>query len=234
TYSAVARRADVSRTFPYQNRDAKKLVTTAALGQPIALNHAADLFKECLLVLVFEGPTDLCDLEADEGARICALNGGEDLGPGPGRVWMEKRYAVSYKQSKVFDLGAFADTMEVAGPWDQVVDIYERVKAAVAEHAFVMCHFSHAYVEGCCLYFSFAGAGGTLEETEARYDRLWKEALRAAQEAGANVSHHHGVGFSKADALVRQLGDGGMRVLRALKQTWDPAGILNPGKLGLS
>lgn len=212
----------------------KQRLTTAALGRPMALNRAADLLADCLLVLVFEGPADLCDLEAAEGARICALNGGEDLGPEPGRIWMEKRYAVSYKQSKVFDMGAFVDTMEVAASWDRVVEVYDRVREAVSPHAFVMCHFSHAYVEGCCLYFSFAGAGGSLEESERRYDRIWREALQAAQQAGANVSHHHGVGFAKADALARQLGEGGMKALRALKATWDPDGIMNPGKLGLS
>src|SRR5690606_3580326 len=142
--------------------------------------------------------------------------------------------AVSYKQSKVFDMGAFVDTMEVAASWDRVVEVYGRVREAVSPHAFVMCHFSHAYVGGCCLYFSFAGAGGSLEEREGGYERIWRVATQAAQQAGATVSHHHGVGFARADALARQLGEGGMKALRALKGTWDPDGIMNPGKLGLS
>jgi alkyldihydroxyacetonephosphate synthase len=46
------------------------------------------------------------------------------------------------------------------------------------------------------------------------------------------VTHHHGVGLLKAGWLREELGEG-FEVLRAIKATLDPAGIMNPGKLGL-
>src|SRR4029077_17568997 len=111
-------------------------------------------------------------------------------------------------------------------------DVYERVRHAVAQHAFVLCHFSHAYLEGCSLYFSFVGAGQGAEDERTKYETLWRVALSAALSAGANVSHHHGIGLLKARALQDTLGDG-RHALRALKQTFDPDGIMNPGKMGL-
>jgi alkyldihydroxyacetonephosphate synthase len=45
------------------------------------------------------------------------------------------------------------------------------------------------------------------------------------------MTHHHGVGILKAPFLERELGTTGLDVLRELKRTMDPAGILNPGKL---
>jgi alkyldihydroxyacetonephosphate synthase len=128
--------------------------------------------------------------------------------------------------------GAFADTFEVAAPWDKVLDVYEKVREAVSQHAFVLCHFSHAYLEGCSLYFSFVGAGTGGDDERERYETIWRVALSAALSAGANVSHHHGIGLLKARALQDSLGDG-RHALKALKQAFDPDGIMNPGKLGL-
>lgn len=214
-------------------RRLEQLATRTVVGRPIGLNLAVELLHECLLILIFEGPPDLCEAEAEEATRICLANEGEDRGADPARAWLGKRYAVSYKQSRVFDIGGFVDTMEVAGTWDRVVEIYERVRAAVAPLAFVMCHFSHAYLEGCCLYFTFAGAGAGLEKSEARYDELWRRATGAATSAGATASHHHGIGIVKSNAMKAELGDG-MTLVHALKDAFDPAGILNPGKLGLA
>jgi alkyldihydroxyacetonephosphate synthase len=207
------------------------MASRTVIRHPIALNKAVDLLRECLLLLIYEGSADLCELEAKEASRVCLAARGEDRGPEPARAWLQKRYAVSYKQSRVFDVGSFVDTMEVAGTWDKVMPIYEKVREALAPLAFVMCHFSHAYVEGCCLYFTFAGAGASLDDAEERYDEIWRAGLAAAREAGATASHHHGIGLSKLNSLKGELGDG-MRLVRALKTTLDPKGIMNPGKLG--
>jgi len=49
---------------------------------------------------------------------------------------------------------------------------------------------------------------------------------------GAAISHHHGIGLNRSRFLPRALGSG-FEVLRGLKATFDPKGILNPGKFGL-
>ena len=208
-----------------------RLIAPKTLGRPSLLNRAAALLKHCLLVLVFEGGTDRTLKDAEAGRELCVRAGGEDEGERPGRDWFAKRYAVSYKMSKVVDRGALADTMEVAGTWDRVMEIYERVRAAVRPLAFVLCHFSHAYPEGCSLYFTFVFSAPEGEQ-ERRYDDLWRVALQAAMSAGATVSHHHGVGLLKARELGDELGEG-RRMLVALKRAFDPDGILNPGKLTL-
>src|SRR5207302_9650667 len=116
------------------------------------------------------------------------------------------------------------------------VELYRSVRAAVGDHAFVMAHFSHAYPEGCSIYFTFAAAVPGGDEARAaaehRYDRIWRAGLSAATRAGATISHHHGVGLSKAAFMPEEHGEA-MRIFRALKQVFDPHGILNPGKLGV-
>jgi alkyldihydroxyacetonephosphate synthase len=108
---------------------------------------------------------------------------------------------------------------------------------------FVMAHLSHAYPDGCCIYFSFAGSaarrgrgigrgksGGWDAACEETYDRTWRAAQEAAIAAGGTLAHHHGVGRSKAPRLGAELG-AGVDVVRALQRAFDPHGILNPGNL---
>ena len=89
---------------------------------------------------------------------------------------------------------------------------------------------SHAYPDGCSIYFTFAASAPDRASSEALYDRAWRAALDAAIAAGGTLSHHHGVGRSKAPALGAELGLG-VEVVHALRGVFDPAGIFNPGNL---
>ncbi len=183
-----------------------------------------------MLVLVFEGPSGEVN---DDLAHATALGrgyGGKPLGEGPARHWMEHRYGVSYRQAPMFMSGAFVDTMEVAAPWSRLGELYDNVRAALGRHVFVMAHLSHAYPDGCSIYFTFAGGGKDAASQEAAYDAAWRSALDAALASGGTISHHHGVGRSKAPALGAELGLGA-DVVHALRRAFDPAGILNPGNL---
>ena len=92
-------------------------------------------------------------------------------------------------------------------------------------------HLSHSYLDGACLYFTFA-ATPPAEDVEATYVSLWDAGTRAVLDAGGNLSHHHGVGLNRDRFVAEALGPG-RDVLAALKSALDPTGILNPGKLGL-
>ncbi len=209
----------------------------AVLGaKPDWLNRAAEFLPgECLLVLGFEGQPARVIAQAKAAEAFC-LKTAKDLGPEPGEHWYATRYNVSFKQSKMYASGVFVDTMEVAATWERLMPLYFRVRAAIQKHALVMAHFSHAYPEGCSIYFTFAGAATNKEDPQAaiaRYDALWRDALVAVHEAGGTISHHHGVGQLKAHAMAQEHGSGGIAILNALKGALDPKGILNPNKLGL-
>ena len=55
--------------------------------------------------------------------------------------------------------------------------------------------------------------------------------MEAALELGAGISHHHGIGRVRRDFLARELGAGGVALLRAVKHALDPEDLLNPGVL---
>ena len=57
------------------------------------------------------------------------------------------------------------------------------------------------------------------------------EVMLHAIEVGGTITGEHGVGLSKRAWLPTQLGSPVMELQRAIKRQWDPAGILNPGKV---
>ncbi|MCA9624977.1 MAG: FAD-binding oxidoreductase, partial [Myxococcales bacterium] len=211
------------------------LVAQSALRFPGPLNQAIDTlgsraFGGAMLVLLTEGDAARVEDETPRIHKLCLDAGGEDLGEGPARHWLDRRYAVSYRQAPMFMMGTFVDTMEVAAPWARFGDLYEGVRRALGDHVMVMAHMSHAYPDGCSIYFTFAGSAGSDEEAERIYDEAWRAAAEAAIAAGGTLSHHHGVGRSKAPFLSDELGLG-IEVVRAIKGALDPDGILNPSNL---
>jgi alkyldihydroxyacetonephosphate synthase len=212
-------------------------ILRGVLRAPSLLNQMIDVlssrvFRGSMLVLIWE-ESDAGGDGRDElsiATEIAARFGARPLGEAPARRWLDHRYSVSYRQAPIFMAGAFSDTMEVAAPWSRLGALYEAVREAIGEHAFVMAHLSHAYPDGCSIYFTFVGSSPSIPDMERRYDAAWKAALDAAIAAGGTLSHHHGVGRSKAPKLGGELGLG-VDIVHALRGAFDPAGILNPGNL---
>jgi alkyldihydroxyacetonephosphate synthase len=148
--------------------------------------------------------------------------------------WMGHRNDVSALEALI-SRGFVVDTMEIAASWRALPAVYEQATAAIlsVEHTMVAsAHQSHSYTDGACLYFTFAGKPPD-EERETYYRAAWDAGQRAVLAAGGALSHHHGVGLNRGRFVADALGTG-LGVLQSVKDTLDPNGILNPGKLGLT
>ncbi len=69
-----------------------------------------------------------------------------------------------------------------------------------------------------------------LEEME-RVEQCFDEIFKKAIELGGTVTGEHGVGCIKSKYLPMMVGETGIKVMRRIKQSFDPKGILNPGKI---
>jgi alkyldihydroxyacetonephosphate synthase len=69
------------------------------------------------------------------------------------------------------------------------------------------------------------------EWDEAFYRKAWAAVMTATRAHGGSISHHHGIGLVRSGYLPGALGNG-YAVLESVKKLLDPAGVLNPGKLG--
>lgn len=187
---------------------------------------------ECTLLVLDEGDERIVDATmaiVDEVCLDVGRAGDEQLV----RDWMTHRNDTSALQGLTHK-GFAVDTMEIAAPWSRLSEVYDAATEAImaVPHALAAsCHLSHSYLDGACLYFSFA-ARPPADEIETTYRAMWDAGQRAVLAAGGNLSHHHGVGLNRARFVADALWSA-FDVLVALKGSLDPNGILNPGKLGL-
>jgi alkyldihydroxyacetonephosphate synthase len=190
----------------------------------------------CLAITVFEGTEDHVESRHAETRRLMEAKGGTSLGEGPARAWEHGRFNAPYLRDSLLSAGALCETLETATNWSNVpalkAAVTEALTTTLAETgtpALVLCHISHVYPTGASLYFTVVAGqrGNPLEQ--------WRTAKTAASNAmvrtGATITHHHAVGTDHRPWMRDEVGDLGVQVLRAVKATLDPAGILNPGKL---
>ena len=183
------------------------------------------------MVVATAGLTPVARSEAMAVKEVAG--GAADLGEEPWRRWQKHRFDLSAERLKTFlePAGSYLDTIELAGSWTLLPELHSRVKSAIAVGGLALCHFSHAYIQGCCAYFSFAGSEASEAEARAAYGRAWEGAMSAALELGATISHHHGVGQARSRWVAAEMG-GWMRVWQAVKQGLDPEGKMNHHALG--
>jgi alkyldihydroxyacetonephosphate synthase len=188
-----------------------------------------------VLLVMDEGDPAVVDAAmavVDDECRVA-----EALDDGLVERWLSHRNEVSALEALI-GKGYVVDTMEISAPWSRLDAIYSATTEALLGVPGTMAasaHQSHAYPDGACLYFTFAGKVDDEDGTAARdelYTGLWDAGQRAVLRAGGTLSHHHGVGLNRSRFTAEALG-AGHAVLQSVKDALDPNGILNPGKLGL-
>ena len=191
----------------------------------------------CLIVCGWEGEREAVDRRRALSARALRAGGAVALGSAPGRAWDRGRYDAPYLRDELLDLGYLVETLETAHTWSRLDALYRAVRAAIGDAlaeqgtpGLVMCHLSHAYRDAASLYFTFLARrrpGAEIDQWRA----VKAAASAAIVDARGTITHHHAVGRDHAPYLRAEIGELGIEVLRAVKESLDPAGIMNPGKL---
>ena len=205
------------------------LATTDSIGEQ-------QITGGCLAITVFEGTEVHVESRHAETRALLEANGGTSLGEAPARAWEHGRFGAPYLRDSLLSAGALCETLETATNWSNIAALKAAVTEALTSAledsgtpALVLCHISHVYPTGASLYFTVVAGqrGNPIEQ--------WRTAKAAASDAmmraGATITHHHAVGADHRPWMRDEVGDLGIEVLRAVKGVFDPAGILNPGKL---
>jgi alkyldihydroxyacetonephosphate synthase len=205
------------------------LATTGNIGEQ-------SITGGCLAITLFEGTAAHIESRHAETRAVLADQGGTSLGEGPARAWEHGRFDAPYLRDSLLAAGALCETLETATSWSNLpvlkAAVTEALTNSLAESgtpALVMCHISHVYPTGASLYFTVVA--GQRGDVTAQWQAAKVAASDAISHNSGTITHHHAVGVDHRPWMGAEIGELGVKVLQAVKQAVDPAGILNPGKL---
>lgn len=197
-----------------------------------------DLDKVCISYIGFEGGA--AKVRADKAivGKVIGHHGGIRLGKGPGALYDQKKFDTPYIRDFLLDRGAVGDVSETAAPWEKLGEVYHRAIRAmngafdeIGVLGYVMCHLSHSYHSGACLYFTFGFQPNPDGDFLAQYDTVKTAIQQAFIDGGGTLSHHHGVGTDHAPWMEQDISPAGVDQMVGLLKAVDPSRNLNPGSL---
>ncbi len=141
---------------------------------------------------------------------------------GAARLW-EVRKAVSAAVATVM-VGKINE--DVVVPRDRIAELAARTQAIGTRRELPVVNFGHLGDGNLHVTFLIdPRRPGERERGDAAASDLFESVLGM----GGSLSGEHGVGTTKLAYAERQLGREGLRLMRRIKQLYDPAGLLNPG-----
>jgi alkyldihydroxyacetonephosphate synthase len=224
--------------FSLSTRKESKGVSGAAQNvlMSVLKRRGWDLEQMCLSFIGFEGSASHVAYEKKLVGSIVKKNGGIGVGKGPGALYDQKKFDTPYLRDFLLDRGAAADVSETAAPWSKLQEVYDDTVAAaysayeaLGVHGWIMCHLSHSYNSGACLYFTFAFVHG--DDPIAQYEVVKSSIQQAFMSHGGTLSHHHGVGVEHAPWMQQDISEGGVALIQGLFDAADPDAQFNPGKV---
>ncbi len=239
---SVTRVSDAAETqFSFATRKHSSLfekLQSKALTTYLRRRLGFDLNQMCLSFIGFEGSEGHVAEQRKAVGKIVKRHGGLCVGSGPGALYDQKKFDTPYIRDFLLDRGVAADVSETAMPWSRLTPVYDAVVAAghgafaqLGVEGYLMCHLSHSYHGGACLYFTFAFQPNPGSEMLAEYDVVKSAIQQAFVDNGATLSHHHAVGTEHARWLGQDISAPGVAMIEALFAGTDPGRNLNPGKI---
>jgi len=195
--------------------------------------------ERCLFIFGVTGSPTQTKLSRRAVVKICRSYKGLFVGSIVGKTWEKSRFHSPYLRNTLWEKGAAIDTLETALPWSQVKAASQAIPEAIVgaarqsgERVLVMTHLSHIYPDGASIYTTYLFRR-TLDPDELleRWSAMKGAASREIQKYGGTISHQHGVGTDHKPYLPAEKGILGMEAIRTFIKTFDPEGMLNPGKL---
>ena len=192
-----------------------------------------------LLVFGATGPLANVRRTRAQVSAICRRQGGLFVGTVVGHTWEKSRFHSPYLRNTLWDIGVAIDTLETAIPWPNVMAASTAIPASIIEAArkageevLAFAHLSHVYRDGASIYTTFlfrrpVDPDGLL----AFWAGMKHSATLTIQQHGGTITHQHGVGVDLASYLPAEKGALGMDALSAVCKSFDPDGMMNPGKL---
>jgi alkyldihydroxyacetonephosphate synthase len=241
-HPSITRVSDAKETaFTFATRKKSSRISISSLVSKglmkVQERRGWSLDEVCLSFIGYEGGKAHVARQKKIVKDIVGKHGGIVVGKGPGELYYQKKFDPPYLRDFLLDRGAIGDVSDTAAPWSRLLPLYrsviaaaEKVYAQLGVVGWIMCHLSHSYHSGACLYFTFAFKHDGVDPL-AQYEPLKDAIQQAFVDSGGTLSHHHAVGSEHAAWLEQDISAPGVQMIDGLFTAMDPGRNFNPGKI---
>ena len=241
-HPSITRVSDAKETaFSFATRRKSSRISISSLISKglmkVLQRRGWNLDEVCLSFIGYEGGKAHVSRQKAIVKDIVGRHGGIVVGKGPGELYDQKKFDTPYIRDFLLDRGAIGDVSETAAPWSKLLPLYtnvlaaaEKVYAHLGVTGWIMCHLSHSYHSGACLYFTFAFKHDGIDPL-GQYEPLKNAIQQAFVDSGGTLSHHHAVGSEHAAWLEQDISAPGVQMIDGLFTAMDPGRNFNPGKI---
>jgi alkyldihydroxyacetonephosphate synthase len=209
-----------------------------------ARQHFAGFYQgKNVVVLVAEGPDGIAAATAEAIEALFAGRAAERVDSGLIRQWFENlnwgQDKIDAEKAEMLSRAHLGFTTEVSIGWSRVSDLFDAVMDRIrggfpraGDLTMLGAHSSHSYQTGTNLYFvyDYTINCSPREEIELYHQPLNAIIVTEALRLGGSMVHHHGIGKYRTP-WVREEHGSAYYLLAALKQAFDPRGIMNAGTI---
>ncbi|MFX3618134.1 MAG: glycolate oxidase subunit GlcD [Sporolactobacillus sp.] len=184
---------------------------------------------QAILLIVQDGPEEIVERDIHQIAEICRQEQAVEVKLASTEDEAEKlatarRSALSalarLKPTTILE-DATVPRSEIAKMVRAIADIADKYKVRISTFG----HAGDGNLHPTCL--TDARNSEEMEQVEQAFAEIFEKAI----ELGGTLTGEHGVGVTKAPYLEWKIGEGGLEIMRGIKQSIDPNGIMNPGKV---
>ena len=194
-------------------------------------NYAFGLSKEAeaILLIAVDGSKSEVDRQAALIEKIIADNGGFDIIRSRTQEEEEKLWDVRRAISpSLMKYGTLKINEDVVVPRSKVPELVARIEQIGKSHDTFVANFGHAGDGNIHVNFVVDRED---PDAIARARQCVAETFRLSVELGGTISGEHGIGYVKAPYLDYAIDRPTLEIMKAIKHSFDPKGILNPGKM---
>lgn len=184
---------------------------------------------EAILIIEVDGTDNEVSHAMDRITSVCNKAGAREMKTAENRQDAEILWRARKSVSPaLFKYGPDKINEDIVVPRSRIPDMVRKIKALSRETGLTMVSFGHA------------GDGNI--HFNIMLDKQDPVQLRKANEAvvdvfdytlalGGTISGEHGVGLTKSAYMTKEISAESIELMRRIKTAFDPAKILNPGKM---
>jgi glycolate oxidase len=182
-----------------------------------------------VLLVEVDGEEGEVEHDADLVARICGehraleVRRARDQAEGEA-LWAARRAGYGY----LARVSRSVPTMDVTVPRDRLVEMIQQARELADEHGLDLYAVAHAGDGNLHPAVPFDPAD---PDSVRRLDDFRWQLQTACLSLGGSITGEHGIGVEKLSGMKLQHSDEVLGGMRALRTSFDPGGLMNPGKV---